>query len=109
MGKGAVAKENVEKKIAAAFGENYIGTFDKKIYVMANDGGEMCQIAISLTCPKTPIATSGFATSGDYDFSDTSTPAVTTVASTVVEPKNQVEITQEEQQNLADLLAKFGL
>ena len=108
MAKGAVAKENVEKKIAAAFGENYIGTFDKKIYVMANDGGEMCQIAISLTCPKTPVATSGFATTGDYDFTDAPMP-VTTAASTVVEPKKQVEISQEEQESLADLLAKFGL
>lgn len=102
MAKGAIAKENVEKKIAAAFGGNYIGTFDKKIYVMENDGGEMCQIAISLTCPKTPIATSGFAVTGDYDFSES---PVTTVA----ESKPQAEITEEEKNNLADLLAKFGL
>ena len=108
MAKGTVAKENVEKKIAAAFGENYIGTFDKKIYVMANDGGEMCQIAISLTCPKTPVAANGFVTTGDYDFSDAPTPVIT-ATSTTVEPKKSVEISQEEQESLADLLAKFGL
>ena len=31
--RGTVAKEVVEKKIAAAFGEDFIGIFDKKIYV----------------------------------------------------------------------------
>lgn len=75
---------------------------------MANDGGEMCQIAISLTCPKTPVATSGVIVTGDYDFSDTSQ-TVTTATSNVIEPKKQVEISQEEQESLADLLAKFGL
>lgn len=99
MAKGAIAKENVEKKIAAAFGEDYIGNFDKKIYVWANDGGERCQIAISMTCPKIPIAAvDGAASTGDYDFSEPT-----------AEPKPQVEITEEEKNNLADLLAKFGL
>ena len=68
MAKGALAKENVTKIIADAFGSNFIGEFDKKVYVMANDGGEMVQIAISLTCPKTPIVFNG--TGGDLNFED---------------------------------------
>ena len=38
MAKGAVAKENVTKILAEAFGSNFIGEYDKKIYVWANDG-----------------------------------------------------------------------
>jgi hypothetical protein len=68
---------------------------------MANDGGEMCQIAISLTCPKTPIVIDGFTATGDHDFSES--PVTTTIE------QKQVEISQAEQESLADLLAKFGL
>ena len=52
MVKGQIAKEQVVKIISQAFGKDYIGEFDKKHYVWANDGGEKVQIAITLTCPK---------------------------------------------------------
>ena len=38
--KGNQAKEKVTEKIIAAFGDSYVGTSDKKIYVWADDGGE---------------------------------------------------------------------
>lgn len=41
MAKGSNAKTAVQKKIAEAFGDNFIGEYDKKLYVWANDGGEM--------------------------------------------------------------------
>ncbi len=107
MAKGAVAKENVVKMLAEAFGSNFIGEYDKKIYVWANDGGEMVQIAMSLTCPKNPIQvdTSVTTTSGDWDFSDN--PKInTTVAVANAAP---AEITAEEKANIADLMAKLGL
>jgi hypothetical protein len=40
MAKGSVAKINVIDKIRAAFGSDFIGEYDKKIYVWAEDGGE---------------------------------------------------------------------
>lgn len=40
MARGAIAKEEVIRKIADAFGESFIGEVDKKIYLWANDGGE---------------------------------------------------------------------
>ena len=107
MAKGTVAKENVTKILAEAFGSNFIGEYDKKIYVYANDGGEMVQISISLTCPKNPIQvdTSVTTTSGDWDFSDN--PKInTTVAVANAAP---AEITAEEKANIADLMAKLGL
>ena len=53
MAKGAVAKTNVINKIAMAFGNDFIGEVDKKVYVWADDGGEKVQIALALTCPTT--------------------------------------------------------
>jgi hypothetical protein len=40
MAKGTLAKQNVTDKIRSAFGADFIGEYDKKIYVWANDGGE---------------------------------------------------------------------
>lgn len=107
MAKGAVAKENVIKILAEAFGSNFIGEFDKKIYVYANDGGEMVQIAMSLTCPKNPIQvdTSVSTDAGDWDFSDN--PKVN--ATVAVVNAGPAEITEDEKSNIANLMAKLGL
>ena len=69
--RGTIAKEKVEKKIAECFGEDFIGLYDRKCYVWANDGGERVQIAISMTCPKTPIEIdTSINTGGDWDWGD---------------------------------------
>ena len=107
MAKGTIAKQAVIAKLADAFGKDFIGEHDKKIYVWANDGGEMVQIAMSLTCPKNPIQVDMTVTTsiGDWDFSDN--PKVnTTVAVVNAAP---AEITAEEKANIADLMAKLGL
>ena len=55
--RGEGAKNNVVKKIQEAFGEDFIGIRDKKIYVNAIDSpsNEKLQIAITLTLPKATI------------------------------------------------------
>jgi hypothetical protein len=107
MARGAIAKEQVEKIIQEAFGDNYLGCFDKKLYVTADDGGQKVQIAITLTCPKNEIEVAAPATpikNGGWDFE---APAVSSVTGQVgAEP---AEITEQEQQNLAILLANIGL
>lgn len=107
MAKGAIAKQQVINKLAAAFGDDYIGEFDKKFYVWANENGERVQIAISLTCPKNPIeiATNVADDGGDWDFSDDK-PKAGVVAVTNAAP---AEITEQEKQNIADLMARLGL
>jgi hypothetical protein len=71
MARGNTAKINVEKKIQQAFGDDFVGVYDKKLIVWANDGGERVQIAITMTCPKTNYAASGSApASGDFNFED---------------------------------------
>lgn len=107
MARGAIGKQNVINKIKEAFGTDFIGEYDKKIYVFANDGGEQVQIAISLTCPKNPIQvdTSVSLDNGDFDFTDDA-PKTPKVAVSAAPP---AEITEEEKKNIAELMAKLGL
>ena len=107
MARGANAKIEVQQKLVSAFGNNFIGEYDKKYYVWANDGGEMVQIAISLTCPKNPIQvdTTVNTDAGDWDFSDN--PKVNTVVA--VANAGPAEITEDEKANLTNLMAKLGL
>ena len=62
----------------------------------------MVQIAIALTCPKTPVTvSSGPVVRGDrMDFD--SAPVVST-------PETKVEITTEERENIAAMMARLGL
>lgn len=107
MARGAIGKQNVINKIKEAFGTDFIGEYDKKIYVFANDGGEQVQIAISLTCPKNPIQVDANVSldDGDFDFTD-DTPKTSKVAVSAAPP---AEITDEEKKNIAELMAKLGL
>ena len=103
MAKGTNAKNAVINKIAMAFGTDYIGEIDKKVYVWADDGGEKVQIAIALTCPKNPVEAGGVsaAPASGWDFSDK-----TVTAST---PVSKAEITPEEQARIADMMNRLGL
>jgi hypothetical protein len=38
-----------------AFGENFNGVIDKKIYITGKENGETIQLAITLTCPKNNV------------------------------------------------------
>ena len=105
MAKGQIAKDLVEKKIISAFGADYVGTFDKKIYVTAMENGEKVQIAIALTCPKVPITVDNTVQIGDYNFEDP-TPTVATSATGTFTP---AEISEEERKTVADLMARLGL
>ena len=103
--RGSVAKENIAKKLQEAFGKDYIGEFDRKYYLWGNDGGERVQIAISMTCPKTPIEVDKTVdTGGDWDFTDTPKTAAIPIASA-----GPAEITQDEIDNIAELMLKLGL
>lgn len=56
--RGTYAKAEVTKRIAEAFGSQYLGEFDKKLYLSMRESGEEVQIAITLTCPKVLVQTS---------------------------------------------------
>ena len=52
--RGDAARAEVMSTITNAFATtgNLVGTIDKKIYVTADDGGEILQFAISITMPE---------------------------------------------------------
>ena len=100
MAKGSIAKEQIAKKMAEVFGADWIGERDKKYYLWANENGERIQIAISMTCPKTPIGEAGaIADSNVLNFEDGATAGGAT----------PIEITTDEKKNVADLMARLGL
>ena len=106
MAKGQEAKDRVVKKIQEIFGADFIGEYDKKIYVYSQEKGEKMQVAISLTCPKVPIDVSGAPIpnfSGGLDFENM---GVAVVTPTEFVP---AEISDEEKQTVADLMARLGL
>ena len=100
MRKGDIAKQNVLKKIQECFGDDYVNYLDKKIYVIANDGNDTVQIALSMTCPKVEVEKAGSAVS--------STQATKTGAWEST-PTQVAQITQEEKDNLKRLRLKFNL
>ena len=100
--KGTVAKEKVTKIIADAFGADYVGEFDKKLYVWADDGSGKIQVSIALTCPKVYRGVEE-TTAPEMNFDDDEAPAAGPSGFT------PADITQEEQDTLADLMAKLGL
>lgn len=99
--KGSVAKENVTRIIASALGQDYVGVFDNKIYTWADDGGNRVQVAIALTCPK---VYRGVEETGEAELNFEDTGTIENVKS--FQP---AEITPEEKETLAELMAKFGL
>jgi len=104
MARGSVAKEKVTEKIKAAFGSDYIGEVDKKVYVWADDGGERVQIALSMTCPKVMINTvntSELSYNTGRDFSNDDVIAIS--------PEKVIEISDEERENVRKLMQRMGL
>lgn len=99
--KGTVAKEKVTKIIADAFGADYVGEFDKKLYVWCDDGGNRIQVSIALTCPKVYRGVEE-TNPTELSFEDDET----TPTQDQFKP---ADITQEEQDTLAALMKKLGL
>lgn len=103
MARGAQAKSKVEQIISSAFKDNFLGIYDKKLYVQAEENGEMVQIAISLTCPKTPVVISDKPLNFDnnLNFEDGAT--------IIPHLQAQTEITDEERQTVKELMERLGL
>ena len=97
--KGQIAKDKVLEKIAQSFGSDWIGVFDKKAYVWAEENGEKVQIAISLTCPKVAVGT----IPKNLDFENASS------AEAAPSSFQPAEISDEEKNNIIKLIEKLGL
>lgn len=104
MAKGSIAKEKVEQKIIEAFGDDFVGISDKKLYVWAEENGERIQVALTLTCPKVmidggskPMVTS-IADSQELNFE---------TMGTITETKSV--ISEDEKKNIEELMARLNL
>lgn len=97
MARGAIAKQIVEDKIRETFGKDFVGVdpSTKKIYVQAEENGEMIQVAIAMTCPKTNFSVDGdFTATGNFGQPDVFQPA---------------EISTIEMENVRKLIKEFNL
>lgn len=70
MARGSQAKEEVITRIKEAFKEDYIGIYDKKLYLWAREGNERVQIAVAISCPKNPIAETAVSSISSLDNSN---------------------------------------
>lgn len=105
--KGANAKIQVENLIKEAFGANFAGVADRKLYVWADDGGEKVQIAITLTCPKINVDFGDNA--GGFIEAGPATGDVGSYAGKRITTEPIIEMTPEEEANIQTLLEKLGL
>lgn len=101
MAVGEEAKTKLINKIIEALGDSYIGCVDKKYYFVSYENGSEKQVAISLTCPKNPVAVSGapVVRSGGIDFE----------AEPVLTAPKTTEVSEEERQTVADMMRRLGL
>lgn len=97
--KGAIAKETAEKLIIRAFGSDYIGKYDKKLYVWAQGAASKEQVAITITCPKIQRGIEDTIET-TISFEDESKPETTF---------KPAEISPEERKTLEDLMRKVGI
>lgn len=102
MARGTQAKEALIKRFATAVGADYCGESDKKYYFWSQENGERIQIAVSLTCPKTPIAFNG--NGGDLNFEDDADIPVSSGNS-----GNSVAMGEEEKATLERLMKELDL
>ena len=98
--KGQIAKDNVINKIAAAFGKDYVGLVDKKVYVWSEEDGEKVQVCLSLTCPKNPVGVGGEENGMNFGAS---------TVSTTPDIYNPAEISDKEMENVRNLIKELGL
>lgn len=104
--KGSIAKAHVAEVMAKAFGADWVGEYNGKYYIWANDGNQRVQIAIALTCPKTMVnIVDSTSQGGDFDWSSSAIPSGNAVATAI----NTTEITDEEKQNIQRLKEAFNL
>lgn len=101
--RGDLAKQSAIATIQAAFGDDFVGLIDKKLYVNVKDGpnGEVVQLSIALTMPKTPVSASAVpvttsATDGN-------------AAAWESKPATPTELSTEDKAKVADLCARLGI
>jgi len=99
MARGAIAKTEISKKILDTFEGSFLYNDGKEIRIPYTEDGELIQIKITLTAAKENVSIG----------EDNAIPGEISETKTVVDTKQKIEPTEEEKQNVDDLLKALGL
>lgn len=99
--RGDAAKTAVINTILNTFEDSFL--LDKKIYINVQDGpnGEVVQLSIALTMPKTPVNASAVPVAAPVGDSN--------AAAWESAPATPTELSQEDRAKVADLCKKLGI
>ena len=103
MAKGAVAKQEIFNKILETFEGSFMYNNGKELRIPWDEGGALVQIKVALTCAKDNVDPNG-ASVASAAVAKEEGPTRNFPA-----PKERVEPTAEEKQNVEDLLKALGL
>ena len=102
MARGAIAKNEVAKKILSAFEGSFEYNGGKEIRIPVYETGELVQIKVALTCAKENVESGADnALQGDFPAPTTTTP--TPVRTEPIAP------TDQEKENVTQMLRRLGL
>lgn len=102
MARGAAAKEAIFAKILETFEGSFMYNNGKEVRIPFDEGSGEIQIKVTLTAAKDNVSPSG-------DVKPAAVAQETATTSNFPAPKTKVEPTQEEKQNVEDLLKALGL
>ena len=103
MARGAVAKEAIFAKILETFDGSFMYNNGKELRIPFDEGNGIVQIKVALTCAKDLVDPTGEA------MEAAATAKEPGEFMNFPEPKKAVEISDEEKQNVEDLLKSLGL
>lgn len=103
MAKGSLAKEIIKEKILNTFEGSFTYSNGKEIRIPIEENGSIIQIKIQMTAAKDNVDPSG----------ESIAPAAVAKEEGPIgnfpAPKKRTEVTEEEKQNVSDLLKALGL
>lgn len=104
MARGSLAKEIVFKKILETFEGSFMYNGGKECRVPIDENGSEIQIKITLTAAKDNVSPTG-----ETVEKSAAAPQETGEFMNFPAPKKRTEVTEEEKQNVSDLLKALGL
>ena len=102
MAKGAVAKQEIFDKILETFEGSFIYNNGKEVRIPWDEGGNLVQIKVALTCAKDNVNPNGEVVSAATAKEEDAPRNFPT-------PKERVEPSEEEKKNVEFLLKSLGL
>lgn len=101
MARGAVAKEQIFKKMLEVFEGSFMYNSGKELRIPWDENGTLVQIKVTLTCAKDNVSVG--------EEMSAAVAKEEAPVSNFPAPKKKVQVTEEEKQNVEDLLKALGL